>query len=197
MTSQLDTSLGVLGRVQAGDDRAWTEFATRAATILRHWARWKRLQIADAEDLTHDALLVVFSKIQGFKHSGRGSFRAWLRAIAWRCLCEAHSEKEDLARPELAERYREAEDQIAELDEEFDRLQQLDLLNSCMKTVQRRVQTQTWNAFRLVALEGLSGPAAAGQLGMQLDAVHAAKARVQRLISTEIRRRRNHLQPEE
>lgn len=196
-TSQLDTSLGVLGRVQAGDDRAWTEFATRAATILRHWARWKRLQIADAEDLTHDALLVVFSKIQGFKHSGRGSFRAWLRAIAWRCLCEAHSEKEDLARPELAERYREAEDQIAELDEEFDRLQQLDLLNSCMMTVQRRVQTQTWNAFRLVALEGLSGPAAAGQLSMQLDAVHAAKARVQRLISTEIRRRRNHLQTEE
>lgn len=197
MTPQFDTSLGMLGRVQAGDDHAWTEFATRAASIVRHWARWKRLQVADAEDLTHDALLVVFSKIQNFKHSGRGSFRAWLRAIAWRCLCEAHSEKEDLARPELAERYREAEDQIAELDEEFDRLQQLDVLKSCMVTVQRRVQAQTWDAFRLVAIEGLSGPAAASQLSMQLDAVHAARGRVQKLIAIEMRRRRNHLQPEE
>ncbi len=196
-TSQLDTSLGMLRRVQSGDDQAWAEFATRAASILRHWARWKRLQVADAEDLTHDALLVVISKIQSFKHSGRGSFRAWLRAIAWRCLCEAHSEKEDLSRPELTERYRRAEDQIAELEEEFDRLQQLDLLKSCMLAVQHRVQAQTWDAFRLLTLEGLSGPATATQLSMQLDAVHAAKARVQKLISAEIRRRRNHSHREE
>jgi RNA polymerase sigma factor (sigma-70 family) len=187
----------MLRRVQSGDDQAWAEFATRAASILRHWARWKRLQVADAEDLTHDALLVVISKIQSFKHSGRGSFRAWLRAIAWRCLCEAHSEKEDLSRPELTERYRRAEDQIAELEEEFDRLQQLDLLKSCMLAVQHRVQAQTWDAFRLLTLEGLSGPATATQLSMQLDAVHAAKARVQKLISAEIRRRRNHSHREE
>jgi hypothetical protein len=32
---------------------------------------------------------------------------------------------------------------------------------------------------------------------MQLDAVHAAKARVQKLISAEIRRRRNHSHREE
>jgi len=195
-SSQLDTSLGMLRRVQAGDDQAWSEFATRAAGILRHWARWKRLQVADAEDLTHDALLVVLSKIQGFKHSGRGSFRAWLRAIAWRCLCEANSDKENLSRPQLAEKYRQAEDQIAALEEEFDRLQQLDLLRNCMVAVQKRVQPQTWHAFRLVALEGLSGPVAAQQLSMQLDAVHASRTRVQKLISSEIRRRRNHLHPE-
>jgi hypothetical protein len=31
---------------------------------------------------------------------------------------------------------------------------------------------------------------------MQLDAVHASRTRVQKLISSEIRRRRNHLHPE-
>jgi RNA polymerase sigma factor (sigma-70 family) len=186
----------MLDRVRSGDERAWSDFARRAAAILAQWARWRRLQAADAEDLTHEALLVVLSKIHSFKHSGRGSFRAWLRAIAWRCLCEAQSDRENLARPELAERYLRTEDQIADLEEEFDQLQQIELLRSCLVSVQRRVRTQTWDAFRLVALEGLSGPAAAQQLHMQIDAVHAAKARVQKLLTAEIRRRQNHQLPE-
>ncbi len=192
-TFQLDTSLGMLRRVQAGDNEAWTVFATRAATILGQWARWKRLQAADAEDLTHDAMLVVLSKIQDFRHSGPGSFRAWLRAIAWRCLCEAHTSKGRFSRPELIEKYRQSEDQIADLEEEFEQLQLLNLLNACMLSVQRRVQPQTWDAFRLMAFEGLSGPAVATQLEMHLDAVHAARARVQKLITAELRRRQNYL----
>ncbi|MGV2340884.1 MAG UNVERIFIED_CONTAM: RNA polymerase sigma factor [Planctomycetaceae bacterium] len=193
---RFDTSLGMLDRVRSGDDRAWSDFARKAAAILSQWARWKRLQAADADDLTHEALLVVISKIHSFKHSGRGSFRAWLRAIAWRCLCEAQNDKENLARPELAERYLRTEDQITDLEEEFDRIQQMELLRSCMLAVQRRVRTQTWEAFQLIAIEGLTGPAAAQQLNMQLDAVHAAKARIQKLLSAEIRRRQNHRLPE-
>lgn len=195
-TFQLDTSLGMLRRVQSGDGQAWSDFAARTAFILNQWARWKRLQTADAEDLTHDALLVVLAKIQSFKHSGRGSFRAWLRAIAWRCLCEANARNENLSRPDLADRYRRTEDQIVELEEQFDRLQQLDLLHSCMQSVRQRVRPQTWEAFRLLAMECLSGATVAAQLDMQVDAVHAAKARVQRLISAEIRRRQNFLLPE-
>ncbi|MEY3173872.1 MAG: hypothetical protein RLZZ436_1786 [Planctomycetota bacterium] len=186
----------MLRRVQSGDVQAWSDFAARAASILNQWARWKRLQTADAEDLTHDALLVVLAKIQSFKHSGRGSFRAWLRAIAWRCHCEANARHENLSRQSLADRYRRTEDQIAELEEQFDQLQQLDLLRCCMQSVQKRVRTQTWEAFRLLAIECLSGAAAAAQLEMQIDAVHAAKARVQKLISAELRRRQNFLLPE-
>ncbi|MFM7055655.1 MAG: RNA polymerase sigma factor [Planctomycetota bacterium] len=188
---QLDTSLGLLKRVHSGDDQAWLDFSTRCAQMLHQWARWNGLQAADADDLTHEALLVVLKKVRDFKHSGRGSLRAWLRAIAWRCLRAAQAQHHDLARPEILEKFRRTEYQIADLEEQFDQLQQLDLLRECMRVVQQRVRPQAWEAFRLLAVDGIPGPVAAAQLQMQPEAVHAAKNRIQKLISAEIRRRRN------
>jgi RNA polymerase sigma factor (sigma-70 family) len=189
--NQFDTSLGMLKRVQSGDDAAWTEFARRVAIIVTQWASWKRLQPADAEDLTHDTLLIVLAKIKDFKHCGRGSLRAWLRIIARRCFSRAQSSKKNIPHPELADRYRRTDDQITDLEAEFDRLQELDLLKSCMLSVKRRVRPQAWEAFHLLAVEGRSGQDAATQLNMQVDAVHAAKTRVQKLITGELRRRDN------
>ncbi|MFM8474474.1 MAG: RNA polymerase sigma factor [Planctomycetaceae bacterium] len=189
--NRFDTSLGMLRRVQSGDDLAWSEFASRAGVIIAQWARGQRLQSADADDLTHDTLLVMLAKIKDFRHCGRGSFRGWLRAIAWRCLSRNRNRGNSVFPPELAERYQRSENQIAELEEEFDRLQQMDLLKSAMSSVQRRVRPQTWSAFYLLAIEGLSGQAAASQLNMQVDAVHAAKSRIQKLISCELQRREN------
>jgi len=189
--NQLDTSLGMLQRVQSGDDAAWREFAKRVAIVVTQWANWKRLQPADTEDLTHDTLLIVLSKIKDFKHCGRGSLRAWLRTIARRCFGRAQHSRNNVLRLELAERYQRTDDQIADLEEEFDRLQELDLLKSCMLSVQRRVRSQAWEAFQLLAVEGLSGQDAATKLNMRVDAVHAAKARVQKLITGELRRRDN------
>ncbi len=192
-SSQLDTPLSLLNRVHTGDDQAWFDFSTRCAVILQQWARWNGLQAADAEDLTHDALLVVLAKVRDFRHAGRGSLRAWLRAIAWRCLRNAQARSADITRPEIIEKYRRTEYQITDLEEQFDQLQQLDLLRECMQVVRQRVRPQAWEAFRLLAVDGVSGPAAAAQLQMQPEAVHAAKNRVQKLISTEIRRRQNAL----
>jgi RNA polymerase sigma factor (sigma-70 family) len=188
---QLDTSLGLLNRVRSGEDQAWIDFSHRCAGVLYQWARWNGLQVADAEDLTHEAMLIVLAKIREFRHVGRGSLRAWLRAIAWRCLRTAQARQDDVNRPEIIQKYRRSESQIADLQEQFDRLQQLDLLRECMQAVQLRVRPRSWEAFRLLAVEGLSGPAAAAQLDMNVEAVHAAKDRVQKLISAEIRRRRN------
>lgn len=60
-----------------------------------------------------------------------------------------------------------------------------------MLSVQRRVRSQAWEAFQLLAVEGLSGQDAATKLNMRVDAVHAAKARVQKLITGQLRRRDN------
>lgn len=188
---QLDTSLGLLNRVRSGDDQAWIDFSNRCSAVLQQWSRWNGLQPADAEDLTHDALLVVLAKIRDFRHAGRGSLRAWLRAIAWRCQRTSLARLDDVTRPEIIEKYRRSEYQIADLEDQFDQLQQLDLLRECMKVVQQRVRPQSWEAFRLLAVEGIPGPAAAAQLQMQTEAVHAAKNRIQKLISAEIRRRQN------
>ncbi|MEY2725562.1 MAG: hypothetical protein RLZZ458_1429 [Planctomycetota bacterium] len=191
-----DTSTGMIGRVQAGDDRAWVEFANRCALILEQWGLWRGLQPADTQDLVQDGLLVVLSKISEFRHSGRGSLRAWLRAIAWRCLCQARTRNEpNPPDPELIDKYLRSEEQIMQLEEDFDRLQQLQQLSEAMQAVKGRVQSRTWDAFRLTALEHLPGPEVANQLQMHVTAVYAAKMRVQRLITVEIRRRQNAKSP--
>ena len=68
------------------------------------------------------------------------------------------------------------------LEEEFDR----ELLDEAMARVRLRVAPQTWEAFRLTALEGLSGADAAERIPMAVAQVFVAKRRVQKMIQEEI-----------
>lgn len=189
MASQsADTSTGMLGRVQAGDTHAWAEFAERCRSVVTDWCRWHNLQCADTDDIVQETLLVVMHKIRGFDRAGRGSLRAWLRGIAWRCWCRAVA-RADRATPEsLRSLLQSSYDDIAQLEAEYDRLAQLESLQKAMAVVQRRVTSNTWQAFCLTALHNHSGAQAGEVLGMTADAVHSSRARVQRLISAEIRR---------
>ena len=55
-----------------------------------------------------------------------------------------------------------------------------------MEKIRVRVEPQTWDAFRLLALEGLDGKEAADRLQMKIGSVYAAKSKVQRMIREEI-----------
>src|SRR5262249_16737494 len=74
------------------------------------------------------------------------------------------------------------EDLAAKLEEESDH----ELLDLAMARVAQGVETHTWQAFHLLAREGLSGAQAADRLGMRLAMVYVAKSRVQKLIQEEI-----------
>jgi RNA polymerase sigma-70 factor (ECF subfamily) len=76
------------------------------------------------------------------------------------------------------------DDLVRRLDEEFDQ----ELLAEAADRVRRRVEPHTWEAFRLTALERLSGAAAAEQLGMKLATVFKAKSKVQKMLQEEVAR---------
>ena len=57
-----------------------------------------------------------------------------------------------------------------------------------MAIVRPRVALRTWDAFRLTALEGCSGAAAAAQLEMKVARVYVAKSEVKKMIQDEIRK---------
>lgn len=189
--STMDTSAGMIGRVQSGDIDSWQAFSRRCQSVLADWCRWNRVRESDAEDVSQEAMLVVVSKIAGFRHSGRGSLRAWLRAIAWRCWCEAISKADRGDLVELAARFRETKSEIAAIEQEYERLTQMDILERAMAAVRLKVQPRTWEAFWQSAMEGGSGADVGARLDMTADCVHAARARVQRLISVEVRRLNN------
>ena len=74
------------------------------------------------------------------------------------------------------------DDLAARLEEEFDR----EVLELAMLRVAQRVETHTWRAFQLLALQGLPGADVAAALAMPVGMVYVAKSRVQKLIRQEI-----------
>ncbi len=188
MTSLSETPLSLLERVRLGDEAAWADFSARCLKMLRMWCSRLGLQPADADDLIQDTLLIVIGRIRTFHRRGSGSFRKWLRVIAQRCWCDAMARLERSNRPALVEHLRNSARAQVSLEEEFERLFEQQLLEQAMAKVQMRVHPHTWEAFRLMALEGFRGEKAAEQTGMQLNAVYTARSRVQRLVTAELQR---------
>ncbi len=187
MGFQVETPVSLLDRVRRGDTIAWAEFSSQYSAMLRSWCLHWGLQSADADDLIQDTLLIVFRRIAEFRRRGAGSFRSWIRTIAWRCWCDAVARVERSMRAEVALRFRESLEARASLEEEFQKLFENQILEQAMAIVKQRVQPSSWDAFRLTALENLGGEMAAEISGMQINAVYAARYRVQRLITAQMR----------
>lgn len=188
MTMLSDTSLSLLERVQRGDSAAWSEFCSRCATMLRRWSGKMGLQAADADDLIQDTLLIVIGRIRLFQRRGSGSFRAWLRVLAWRCWCDALARAERSNRPDVIHHLRNSLQARISLEEELDRLFEQQLLELAIARVRARVQQHTWDAFRLMVLEGQRGEQVAQATGMQLNAVYTARFRIQKMVTEELQR---------
>ena len=186
-----DTPLSLLERIQQGDAVAWSEFHARCLQLLKAWGiRWG-LQAADADDLIQDTLVVVMSRIRDFRRRSTGSFRLWMRTIAWHCLCDAMSMTRRQQLSTTLDHIRNAPDARQNLEEDLDRLFQMQILEEALQRVRLKVQQSTWVAFQLTAVEGQSVQTVAQQLQTSVEAVYASRARVQRFLTIEIRRLTN------
>jgi RNA polymerase sigma-70 factor (ECF subfamily) len=76
------------------------------------------------------------------------------------------------------------DDLVVQLEAEHRR----ELLDRAMERVRPRVAPQTWDAFRLTALEGCPSATAAARLAMKITRVYGAKNEVKKLIREEVRR---------
>src|SRR6516225_3350683 len=74
------------------------------------------------------------------------------------------------------------EDLAQKLEEAFD----LELLETAKARVRLRVAPHTWEAFRLLALEGVPVAKVAARIRLQVAMVYAAKSKVQKMLQEEI-----------
>lgn len=178
------TSLTLLERIKSQDEDAWLEFSKRYAKVLEKWCHAWNIQSFDAQDVIQETLLAVLGGIQNFERRGVGSFRAWMKTIAWRCWCQTVAKAERRQDLELLKSlmlpvaYQNLEDQ-------FDQLAVQELLETSMERTRARVETKTWQAFQMTALDSLPAAEVAVRLEMSVDAVYAARCRVQRWITQE------------
>jgi len=185
------TSITLLGRLQSNpDDKvAWSDFVRRYGRIIFRWCRHWNLQEADAEDVTQNVLLRLAQKMPQFVYDPSRSFRAWLKTLthhAWSDFVSSRQNRTqgsgDTETLQVLQSVEAREDLEKHLDEEFDR----ELLDEAMTRVRGRVAPQTWEAFRLTAIEGLSGAEASERVPMKVAQVFVARRRVQKMLQEEV-----------
>jgi len=185
-----NTSLTLLEQVQKfpADLEAWDEFVRRYHPMIHAWCLKWGLQSSDADDVSQDVLVNLLTAMRTFKYDPSRRFCAWLKTVTNHALSHFSAERRrepgpigpDIPVTELVEARVDFE---RRLESFFDR----DLFEIALRRIERRVKPVTWDAFRLTALEGLTGLAAAQRLEIPVAHVFVAKNRVQKLLQEEIR----------
>ena len=185
------TRISLLSRLRRNpnDKSAWDEFVGRYGPQIHAWCgRWG-LQEADALDVTQAVLMKLAVKLRHFAYDPARSFRGWLKTLtrhAWsdfvadrqRGIPASGDDSTLLALDTV-----EARDDLEKrLEDAFD----LELLQIASARVRERVEPQTWEAFQITALEGVSGADAAQRLGMAVATVYKAKSNVQKMLQEEV-----------
>lgn len=177
------TSLSLLERLRAsGDEPAWNRLVDLYAPLIRHWLKQRcKLDDADADDLTQIVLKVMVSELPQFDHNGRpGAFRSWVKTITLNRLREfwRHADaKRGIidAGSGLLEQWADPRGELSMLwEREHDQF----VLNRALELIQPEFAANTWQAFKLSALEGRKAADIAAQLGISANAVLVAKSRV-------------------
>ena len=180
-----------LGRCPS-DQAAWEEFVDRYGERIYSWCRGWRLQDADAQDVTQAVLVKLAVQLRRFTYDPSQKFRGWLRTVVKNACRDSMADRRrkiatvgqgenDLA--DLIQTIEAREDLAHRLEAEFD----LELLEEAERRVRQRIAVHTWEAYRLTAIEGLSGAAAASRLGMKVTAVFISRSNVTKQLQTEVK----------
>jgi RNA polymerase sigma factor (sigma-70 family) len=191
--SQMDTRASLLIRLRQEpvDEGAWHEFVQRYGRLIFAWCQSWGLQPADADDVSQNVLLKLAHHLRSFVYDPGRRFRGFLRTTAHNA-CKDYLESKRRAVAASAdtgifavlESLQARDDLAARLEEAFD----LERLGVAQARIRQRIEPHTWEAFRMTALEGKSGAAAAAVLDMQVGTVFKAKSKVQQMLREEIER---------
>ncbi len=178
-----ETRASLILRLQNADDvAAWETFAELYVPVVFRVARSRGFQTADADNLVQEVLLAVAQSVtQWFERNDRGSFRAWLLRIARNEAADMISRRatrslgqdgDDAARSLNAMAARDDVSSLLEL--EYQRA----MFQRAADQVRNSVAEQTWQAFWLTQVDGLSIAEAAQQLGTRTGNIYFGRSRV-------------------
>jgi len=180
----------LLRLADAADHEAWCQFTAIYRPLIYRVARRRGLQDADAQDLAQRVLLSVAGAIdQWHTRPKRARFRTWLHTVAKNTVIDhLRTAKLDVAEGGTSAQLRLQEATDSRADEaELDREYQRELFRWAARQVRGEFEETTWLAFWLTAVDGLSIPAVADELGKTVGAVYIARSRVMQRLRAKIR----------
>jgi len=178
-----ETRQSLLLRAQNGETNAWKDLVDLYRPLILGWLTRQGVPARDLEDLSQEVLLSVVKHLPAFRHSGqRGAFRTWLRTILcsrtadyWRAL-DADTQAQGGSGFTAA--LQQIADPDSDLNRQWDEEHDRYVLHCLLDLVEEEFEPVTLQAFRRLALDGVSGAEAAQELGLSVAAVYAAKSRV-------------------
>jgi RNA polymerase sigma factor (sigma-70 family) len=187
------TSASLLGRLHQnpGDPGAWKDFVNRYGGKIYLWCRGWNLQDADAQDVTQNVLIEISRKMRTFVYDPSRSFRGWLRTLAHAAWCDCIAARRPQHQGTGGDAVQALLQSIADRDEftrQMEDMYDQELLEAATIQVRFRIQPETWEIFRRLVYEGISGADVASQMNIRIAAVYMAKSRVQKMLKEEIAR---------
>lgn len=200
MAATLDSSthLSLLASLMQGESasRSWDLFVDKYGRMMYRWSMRWGAGPEDAEEIVQETLILIYQKIGRFRLEGSGTFRTWLKKVAYRCWLQMlRGRRMSVATRQMSEAdSRQSRQQMAsagarlDLLAEFDRLAYQEILELASYRTQQRVSANSWQCFQLTYIEHISGEEAARRLGMNHNAVFVAVCRVRKILREEIQR---------
>lgn len=195
MTESPLTRASLVLRLRDRDDHdAWADFVVDYGPMLYRFVRSRGLQDADAADLVQDVMRSVGTAIGRLDYAKeKGGFRAWLFTIT-RNKLSTHFEKRKRIGPTANDTVQidllnNQSSGSNELDQRWELEHQRQLAADAMEKLKSTIDPNTWSAFELTAVEGLSAEDAGKQIGMSKGAVYVARSRVTAKLRSEIQAR--------
>jgi RNA polymerase sigma-70 factor (ECF subfamily) len=179
----------LLRGVRAQDPEAWQRLARLFGPLVYAWSRAQQLQPADASDVTQDVFRAVANNIHRFRRDRPGdSFRGWLWTITRNKIRDLQRARGKQPRAvggtTMMQRVAEVPDEPPDEDASSDDMvrstyrRAVEMLRECF-------EQSTWQAFWRVAIQRDNTADVAADLGMSVNAVRKAKARVLRRLREE------------
>jgi len=161
-------------------DAGWRVLFERYAPAIFQVARFRGLDVHDAEDVVQQVMIAITRHIERYEPGERGRrFRTWVRTITERKIIDlARKRQRDaaLSTDEIGE-----QPEIEQAWEEEWRL--LDMMD-CIEHVAQRISPKRMAAFRMYALEGRTAEEVAAALGMTAGHVYVTRCQVVEMIRT-------------
>jgi RNA polymerase sigma-70 factor (ECF subfamily) len=167
---------------QSGTPAAWAKFVRMYSPILYNWARRMRLQESDALDLVQDVFASLLSKMRTFEYDAERGFRDWLWIVTRNKFIEKSRRKRlPVDASVQTDRVPGSEEPGVE-EIEF----RNHVARQLVPALKHQFQPATWTAFWETVVAGRTPAEVAAELGMSIDAVYKAKARVVSRLHTEL-----------
>jgi RNA polymerase sigma-70 factor (ECF subfamily) len=165
----------------------WHRLVDLYTPLVRAWLCRYGVPSHDVDDLTQEVFGAVVRDLPDFRHNARtGALRSWLRTITVHRLRNYWRNRNGRPVAVGGSGFDEALAQLEDPAGAFSRLWDAEhdrhVLMRLLDRIQPEFEPTTWQAFRILTLEGKPTAAVAKELGLSANAVRIAKSRVLRRL---------------